>query len=161
MMHGFALLLGSVMGHIWAKSLVAEAQTIISYFRGSNRPYALLQAIAKDQKLSKSALITSNTTRMTSVEMAVASVLRLQACFAQLLANFAGKEGDLFNLKKAPQRAMLAILKSAMFWAKLSFLHTILQPVCKVIMAIQAKHATLSDVTRCAVAFKLRYMNLL
>jgi hypothetical protein len=35
MMHGFSLVLGSVLAHEWARELVSKAQQLVTYFNAS------------------------------------------------------------------------------------------------------------------------------
>lgn len=42
-MHAFSLLIGSVLGHSWAQTMVSKAQRLVTYFRASHQPLAALQ----------------------------------------------------------------------------------------------------------------------
>lgn len=36
-MHAFSLLIGSVLGHSWAQTMVSKAQRLVTYFRASHQ----------------------------------------------------------------------------------------------------------------------------
>jgi hypothetical protein len=47
-MHAFALLLGSILALPWAKELVTNAQRVVTFFRASHQPLALLRPAADE-----------------------------------------------------------------------------------------------------------------
>ncbi|CAN0140889.1 unnamed protein product, partial [Phaeothamnion confervicola] len=73
MIHGFALILGSTLGHAFAKELVALAQCIVTFFNASSLGHGFLFAAARAAGVS-TGLTTSNTTRFTSVHIMLVSV---------------------------------------------------------------------------------------
>ncbi len=77
MMHGFGLVMGSMLAHPWAKKLVVAAQKLVTFFRASSRPMALLRQEAALQGIFTT-LSSSNKTRMTSVQICINSVLVLK-----------------------------------------------------------------------------------
>lgn len=82
MMHGFALLVGSILSHAWASGLVARCQRIVTFFRHSNRMRELLSVKAKALQIN-SGLVSSNTTRFTSVQLMLQSVAKLRSPLMQ------------------------------------------------------------------------------
>ena len=66
-MHMFALELGSVLNHSWARKLVCKSQKIVTYVQASHAPHKLVTEARKAQKLKGGGLKSSNTTRLTSV----------------------------------------------------------------------------------------------
>ena len=46
-MHAFNSTMLSVMGHPFAKKLVSQAQALVTFFRASHQPLALLTKLAK------------------------------------------------------------------------------------------------------------------
>lgn len=81
-MHGFNLVLGSILAFPWAQQLVVSAQRVVTYFRASHQPLALLRNAA-DRFGIKKALHNANKTRFTSKDECIKSVLanqRLPTC---------------------------------------------------------------------------------
>jgi hypothetical protein len=142
-MHAFALLMGTMLSHAWARSIVTRAQRIVTYFKASHRPLGLLQ-IAARQTLEVTGekyagLRSANTTRFTSVHMMLSSVYQLERALKSVVVDH-GSE-----VKSGPVKRDLG---DASFWKDLEQLVKLLQPLSEVIMAIQGDHSTLADVTR-------------
>ena len=137
-MHAFSLTVGSLLGHPWAKELVKRAQRLVTYFQASTRAYHKLLEGAKSLGI-KGRLRSSNKTRFTSIQMMLESVVGLEAAFAFLLNN----HGSVILNADIPP-----IIRDRVFWASAEVLNKILVPFSKVMMAIQAKTATLADITR-------------
>ena len=143
MMHGFALVLTSSMGHPFAVELVRDAQKIVTYFHASHRPLALMRQFAKAQGVNFG-LSTSNTTRIISVHLCLASVLTNRSALEAVIA----MEPSVLNLSKPPQAKVKEIILDPDFWYKLQILCAILQPLSQVITAVQGDGTTIADVTR-------------
>jgi hypothetical protein len=143
-MHAFALLLGSVMAHDWAKHLLSKAQRIVSYFNASHKPLALFREALQQQPGQKVGLQSSNSTRLTSVHLCESSVLRNQGTFSSMLAKPAGREA-------VSNGDVLRLLEDLHFFGDLRMLDAVLQPIAWVIMAVQRRDTTLADVTRWAL----------
>eukprot|EP00898_Chlorokybus_atmophyticus_P002936 jgi/Chlat1/3643/Chrsp238S03648 len=119
-MHGFFLAMGFVVGYYsWAKNIIMSAQKIVTYFRASHRPLALLKNAAKADGINTT-LYSFNKTRFTSVHSWFRLLKVLRVC-----ATYGG-----------PLEVGLASLCE------------LLQPFSKIIMAVQAADATLADITR-------------
>jgi hypothetical protein len=138
MMHAFSLTVGSLLGHPWAKELVKRAQRLVTYFQASTRAYHKLLEGARSLGI-KGRLRSSNKTRFTSIQMMLESVVGLEAAFAFLLNN----HGSVILNADIPP-----IIRDRVFWASAEVLNKILVPFSRVMMAIQAKTATLADITR-------------
>ena len=136
-MHCFSTCMGSVMGHKFAATLVTRAQSLVSFFRASHKPLALLQEYAAAKGI-KRMLVTSNKTRFTSVHAMLESVLRLQDVLLQL----AQEHSQLLSA------AVLGVLADDMFFIQLKQLCQLLVPFTLVIHAVQSDEATLADVMR-------------
>ena len=52
MMHGFNLVLGSVLSFPWAQRLVVSAQRVVTYFKASHMPLALLRDAAERNNIN-------------------------------------------------------------------------------------------------------------
>ena len=137
-MHAFSLTVGSLLGHPWAKELVKRAQRLVTYFQASTRAYHKFLEGAKSLGI-KGRLRSSNKTRFTSIQMMLESVVGLEAAFAFLLNN----HGSVILNADIPP-----IIRDRVFWASAEVLNKILVPFSKVMTAIQAKTATLADITR-------------
>lgn len=137
-MHAFALLLGTILAHPWAASVVARAQKIVTYFKASHKPQALLRKAAKEADV-KIGLRTSNKTRFTSVEMMLTSVKANERALKTVLRS---------NASAIASEPVKAIIRSDIFWPELDDLLSIIEPVSQVIMAIQSTKSTLADVMR-------------
>ena len=137
-MHAFSLAVGSLLGHPWAKELVKRAQRLVTYFQAAPRAYHKLLEGANSLGI-KGRLRSSNKTRFTSIQMMLESVVGLEAAFAFLLNNH---ESVIQSADIPP------IIRDRVFWASTEVLNKILVPFSKVMTAIQAKTATLADITR-------------
>lgn len=85
-MHSFGLLIGSVLGHPWAKAVVARSSKVVTYFRAAQRPLALLRTAANQLNI-KSTVQPANKTRFTSVGDSLMSVKKLQLPLQSVVAN--------------------------------------------------------------------------
>jgi hypothetical protein len=137
-MHAFALLMGTMLNHIWARSITTDAQKIVVYFKASHKPHALLKAAAKEADI-KIGLRTSNKTRFTSMHMMLTSVKANERSLKSVLRT---------NSSDITSPVVKAIINDPAFWQDLEQLVQLLDPLSKVIMAIQGNHSTLGDVTR-------------
>ena len=68
MMHGFNLVLGSILAYPWAQELLVQAQRVVTYFRASHRPLELVRQAAAQFQISKG-LHSANTTRFVEIIM--------------------------------------------------------------------------------------------
>ncbi|DBA84465.1 TPA: hypothetical protein ACH3X1_016789 [Trebouxia sp. C0004] len=137
MMHAFSTTMASVMGHKYATTLITCAQRIVTFFRASHQPLALLKKLAANMGI-KRMLITSNKTRFTSVHASLESVVRLQ----NVLQEIAQQHAALLSA------ATLAIIKDDMFCIRLKQICKLLEPFSLVIAAVQSAKTTLADVMR-------------
>ena len=80
MMHGFALILVDILGHSEVKELISEMQRVISFVRSSHIALGRLRQSMVQFDI-KQGLVSSNTTRFTSVHMAVKAFMGLEDCF--------------------------------------------------------------------------------
>jgi hypothetical protein len=134
--HAFGTISKSVISHPHAQRTITKAQKIVTYFRASPPAWAKLQAHARGSATPM--LQSSNQTRMTSVHMCLASVLRLEGAFRSLL------QDEDHGIRSE----IIDILNDINFWRELQLLNKILEPFSEVTMAIQGRHSTLADVTR-------------
>eukprot|EP00898_Chlorokybus_atmophyticus_P007964 jgi/Chlat1/8169/Chrsp76S07652 len=123
---------------------------IVTYFRTSHRPLALLKNAAKAHGINTT-LYSSNKTRFTSVHRCHTSHVG-SAC-RRCLESVQHLEGPLRLVHRQHRDAMrnntvVAIIDDHSFWEGLASLCELLQPFSKVIMAVQAADATLADITR-------------
>lgn len=51
-MHSFSLVVGSILGHHWAKDIIKRAQQLVTYFNASTRANSLLMESAKNMGIS-------------------------------------------------------------------------------------------------------------
>jgi len=137
-MHAFALVMAAVLAHPHFRSRVAEAQRIVTYFRASHQPLAMLNDAIRSQGINGGGLQSSNKTRFTSVHLMLASINRVEGPLRSVLS-----QPDI--IKPGPVRESLG---STTFWREIDIMCKLLQPFTQVIMAIQSRDATLADVTR-------------
>jgi len=64
--------MASVMGHPYASGMTTQAQKLVTFFRASHQPLALLKKLAHSMGI-KHMLITFNKTRFTSVHASLES----------------------------------------------------------------------------------------
>lgn len=139
-MHAFSLVIGSILSHNIAVAAVKKAQRIVTYFRASHMALSTLQEDAKKRGIT-TGLVSSNTTRFTSVCMCIDSVLRLR----RVLEGIAEMQPPVIQ----KQEVVDTILdKSGDFWGQLQLLGVLLRPFSLVVTAIQSKTALLADVYR-------------
>ena len=141
MMHGFNLVLGSILAYPWAQELLVQAQRVVTYFRASHRPLELVRQAAAQFQISKG-LHSANTTRFTSKHECTDSVATLQPAFQYVVST----EADA--IKNAD---VLDILRDPSFWADLPKLNKLQEPLTKVIKLVQSNRTTLADVCRCVM----------
>lgn len=130
--------MGSVMGHKFAQGIISKAQSVVSFYRASHKPLALLKEPAAARGI-KRMLVTSNKTRFTSVHAMLESVVRLKDTLIWML-----KEHR--NLLSAAVLGALA--EYELFFLALTQLCQLLTPFTLVIHAVQSDDATLADVMR-------------
>lgn len=152
-MHAFALVIGSLLGHAWPRQVVSQCQQLVTYFRASHQPLALLREAAKALGIKGGGLQTANKTRFTSVEACITSVQRNEAALRAVVQNHPDA------ISKAEVKA---IVQSQSFWHGVGFLCRLLVPFSQVVGAVQARGATLADLTRywCFLARTLAGMEL-
>ena len=75
-MHAFALVMASVAAHKFARGVISDAQRVVTYFRSSHRPLDMLRERATAEGITGGGLVSSNTTRFSSIYLSLASVLR-------------------------------------------------------------------------------------
>lgn len=137
-MHAFSLVIGSILSHQHIAGVVKNCQRIVTYFKHSHQPAALLAKEAKERGIN-SGLVTSNTTRFTSVCMCLESVLKLR----RVLESLAERQPAVIS-----KREVKAVILDDGHWATLQVLVSLLRPFCLVVTAIQSKTALLADVFR-------------
>jgi 3-methyladenine DNA glycosylase/8-oxoguanine DNA glycosylase len=140
MMHSFSLLVGSLLGHPWAKDIIKRAQRMVTYFNASTRAHSLLMESAKNLGISGQ-LQSSNTTRFTSVHIMLQSVVKMD----QPLHAVLNRHPDQIKDKQGEVKLIIA---DRQFWAATEVLSTLLEPFSQVVMAIQSQTANLADTTR-------------
>jgi hypothetical protein len=123
-MHGFHLVIGSILAFPWAKAIVGNAQRVVTYFKASHMGVHKLYEESRRQGI-KTGLVTSNTTRFTSVADMNQSLLLLKLCL-QSISNSA-----LVKVQR-----VLKIIQSDRFWTNLKTISAMLQPFTLVVMAI-------------------------
>lgn len=139
-MHSFSLVVGSLLGHPWAKDIIKRAQRVVTYFNASTRAHSLLMEAAMGLGISGQ-LQTSNTTRFTSVHIMLQSVMKMQDPLRAVLNRHPEQIMDKHGLVKV-------IIADRQFWASAEVLSALLEPFSQVVMAIQSKTANLADTTR-------------
>ena len=138
-MHAFALVMTSCVSHPYFQARVAEAQRVVTYFRASHRPLALLDEEIDRLRIAGGGLQTSNKTRFTSVHNMLLSVVRCEHPLRLVAA-----QADAIPPR---QQAIKDIINSSKFWMDLQLLCKLLLPFTQVIMAVQAREATLASLT--------------
>ena len=167
-MHAFSLLIGSLLGHEYARKVIGRATRLITHIRASHAPLAEVRRIAGALSIAAS-LKSPNKTRFTSVQVALQSVVDLSAplkvslcCLllwarrmlhaghdsqAVLLAHIQAVARNGF-LSGARAQDVKATIEDETFWTKADFLCKLLKPFSEAVMAMQSRKSTLADVTR-------------
>jgi hypothetical protein len=141
MMHGFALILTTALGHPWAKQHVSSAQKIVTFMNASHRPLATVRKFAKQYDV-RTGLKTSNTTRINSVHIMLGSVLANEVPLKETI------KLNVLDLSKESQREVKRLVESDEFWYEVKILCSMLEPLSQVIMVVQSENYTLAEVTR-------------
>jgi hypothetical protein len=137
-MHAFGVTMGSILGHPELKLIATMCQRIVSFVRASHAANAILHEMGKNSVPEiTTGLVSSNTTRITSMFLCIESVLINKLILEDLADNGHISKEEVKN-----------IITNGGFWQKLRTLHHLLKPFSDVIMSIQSNDATLSDVTR-------------
>lgn len=139
-MHGFNLVLKSVLSDLWAEVLAFRSQQVVTYFRSSHKPLADLHEVAAGLEI-KEGLRSSGTTRFTSTYSCTSSVMRHKLTFDLLL------QRNSTNI--ITSQDVLNTLEDATFWVELAKLNKLLTPISKVVMVVQGDRATMAGVCRC------------
>jgi hypothetical protein len=116
-MHGFNLVLGSVLSFSWAQRLVVSAQRVVTFFNASHRPLALLRDAAERNNIN-TGLRSTNKTRFTSKHdciMSSPTSPRSQSCCSS-------------TATPSPTRTGWTSWEDHTFWADLSQLDKVLAP---------------------------------
>ena len=142
MMHGLALVLKEIMAHDYIKKTVPRATRLVTFFRASSLTLGKILSIARASGVNTT-FLRSGTTRITSVHNSIQSVRKLEAAVKealrldpQMYANAKGG-GEIKD-----------IINDTFFSVDLQEVDMLLEPLTKVIMAVQAQDTTIADVTR-------------
>lgn len=133
MMHGFALIMGSVFGHSWAKKTLKKCQKLVTVVKASHKlskwmrdEMAMLKQTNPVVYKDLTWLVVAATTRFSSTYNCMLSVLQLQTAFRNM------KDKHLAELthKKATvgMTAAVQIISSNVFWRELESLTPIAKP---------------------------------
>ena len=139
-MHSFSLVVGSLLGHPWAKAVIKKAQRIVTYFNASTTAHSLLMQSARSLRISGQ-LQTSNTARFTSVHIMLQSVIKMDQPLHAVLILHSDKIKDKHVVVKLH-------IADRQVWAAGEVLSAVLEPFSQVVMAIQSQSANLADTTR-------------
>lgn len=142
MMHGFALIIGNITSHPWAREVVVKATRLITFMRASHQPLARLREHAAQVNI-KTGLRQPNKTRFTSLCLALEALLALQPAFLVFRS-----QPDSFNTISAKGADVKDIIRDNGFWDQAELLLKVLQPLSQVIMAVQSTTTILADITR-------------
>lgn len=138
-MHGFNLVLGSILAFPWAQRLLVSAQRLVTFFRASHMPLALLRQAAQRFGITRG-LHSSNKTRFTSKHECISSVVANHPAFQYVLTH---------HRVNISNEDVIDIIKDTSFWGGLSMLNKLLTPLTEVIVGVQSNHSTLADICRC------------
>jgi predicted dithiol-disulfide oxidoreductase (DUF899 family) len=133
MMHAFSLVVGSLLGHAWARAIIKLAQKIVTFFRASHKPLRELVTAARLLGIT-TGLVTSNKTRFNSVYNCMKSLLVNRAAFHSM------------KNKETIKPHIRAILNDKEFWQQLEALTQLLEPFSAVIISVQGDATTMGDV---------------
>lgn len=127
-MHGFALVMGSVMGHPWAQGIVLKCSQLVTAIKRSRLVnFQLHQEVEQLRKIPAHArmhwLVKPATTRFSTVSNCLLSVLEMEAAFRNLLST----DPQLFDSSDT-LKAAKAILQDRGFFPDLEILTPIARP---------------------------------
>jgi hypothetical protein len=84
MMHGFGLVMNSVIAYPWARRQITRAQSVVAYFHMPHRPLKALDNARKTLQISRR-LRSAKKTRMTSTGSMVTSVMENEAALKYVM----------------------------------------------------------------------------
>ena len=128
------------MGHPYASGMTTQAQKLVTFFRASHQPLALLKKLAHSMGI-KRMLITSNKTRFTSVHASLESVVRLQS----VLQEIARQHPAILS------KCAMKTISNDMFFVRLKQLCKLQEPFSLVIAAVQFFGTCVGAVTFCII----------
>lgn len=109
-MHAFSLLIGSLLGHAHARSVISKASKLVTFFRSSHRPMEFLSSSAKQLGI-KCSLQRPNATRFTSSFSLLNSVQQYEQPMASLVKHdLQTPEADKLLPKTATGRCIPATI---------------------------------------------------
>ena len=132
--------MASIMGHPYASGMITQAQKLVTFFRASHQPLALLKMLAHSMGI-KRMLITSNKTRFTSVHASLESVVRLQS----VLQEIARQHPAILS------KCAMKTISNDIFFVRLKHLCKLLEPFSLVIAAVQFSVTCVGAVTFCII----------
>lgn len=141
-MHAFGLILKSLVSHSSAKEVISQAQEIVTYFRASHIPSDYIrhaETYFGEIRSKSTGLKTSNSTRMTSIQICCASVIMNMNALKRIASDVP---------ECIAKQSVLHSIENPSFWIQLNELNDLMIPVCQCIMAVQSNRSRVSDVTR-------------
>jgi hypothetical protein len=137
MVRAFALVMGSILSHRWARERASKAQKLAVHFRASSKSRALFEDLKDKMKVPGGLPSKASRTSLASVGDCVQSVERHAAVFTALARD------------KRLDEDVKAVTREPTLFLELRFLAKMLAPIARVVTAVQSAHATLADATRC------------
>ena len=133
MMHGFALIMGSIFGHSWANKTLKKCQKLVTATKASHKlrkwmrdEMALLKQTNPVKYKDLTWLVVAATTRFSSTYNCMLSVLQLQTAFNNMKDKH---EAELTHKNAtAGMTAVVQIINSNVFWKELESLTPIAKP---------------------------------
>lgn len=176
-MHGFGLVMKSVLDHNVAQAIIASASRVVRF---SKRSHAFKNALKQRAKTSGAActgtLKSANGTRMTSVELCLSSVKKHELVLKAIMMDEESKDkkdrivkqdvADIISVRLFFEKLLCnftfkslskspfpifsfpSVLQDDMFWIKIKGITELLEPFSQIIMACQSADTSLSDIVR-------------
>jgi hypothetical protein len=132
-----SLVVGSLLGRTWAKDIVKKAQRLVTYVNANTRANSLLMQSAKNMGISRQ-VRTINATQITSVHIMLQSVVKMDQPLHAVLN---------LHPDDIEQGEVKFIIEDRRIWAGAEVPSKLLVPFSHVVMAIQAKTATVTITT--------------
>jgi len=157
MMHGYALVMGSVFEHPWARNILKLCQTLVSVVKSSHKLTDWLRVefqLLRDNDVQHKHLtwlVQAATTRFSSMYICMYSVYAMEVAFKNMVNNH---RTELDKKATDKQKAAVNVINNRDFWRDLEALTPVARPFNQVLPCICCHAVIMSaqSITPAAVA---------
>ena len=133
--HAVNLIACDIVKENFGDRLLKKVNTLASFFTNSHQASAKLSQLIKERNISGGGIKLYCKTRWTTASESTNSIIRLEAVLEEIVVN----ENNLLNDK------VRRIIQTRNFFSDLRILSFVLDPLRKVVLALESRSATLGD----------------